>query len=311
MVLFSVVTPIPREMVPDPDTECLQFGARSKVWYMKRGSVPDLRTKKLVPNQLLTILDNYFQICVVSNYSHDYDGLCPGALVILTTLVHELSKTFHNSIQGSQDGFQLLLDGGRGCLVGMKPLCEASEGSTSLVSVEGLFSGLESRLHEGLLIVASPDHFEISVDREGLRVGHVELVEPPCKTLATGVPVKRAGDALSVQPLVGLLRDVPAVLTIRSCPREPFSVNLEPVTLEVVDDLHGADGTAGVPVHWLHRVPLVVQLRHRWLLVVVWAGANPIDLPGSGSSLLTMKLATTANHVSPRITFVRIHVVRL
>ena len=66
------------------------------------------------------------------------------------------------------------------------------------------------------------------MDVELLRVGDVELLEPPAQSLPSAVVVERSGDVLRVEPFQSACGNVSAVLgAIGTFFEVPFSVDLE------------------------------------------------------------------------------------
>ena len=231
---------------------------------------------------------------------------------MLLMFIASLHNMF-NSVEGSEDGSELLAEGGLRLVRGVEPTGEALEGSGSLISVGGLLSVFVAALDELSLVVVPPHHFQISMDVELLRVGDVELLNPAGESLAAAVSVEGAGDPLRVEPLESTDCDVSAVLFgVASLLGVPLSVDSEFGTLADCQELHSGHGTHGVPVGVLYWIAFGIdseRVGRREVLAL--AGANPVDFPRTGSPLLLMELAPSTYHFRPSISFVGVHVVIL
>ena len=71
------------------------------------------------------------------------------------TLVHESSCQF-NSVETSEDGGELLAEGGLGLFGVVEPLGETLEGSGGFICVCGLLAVLVARLDQLSLVVVPP-----------------------------------------------------------------------------------------------------------------------------------------------------------
>ena len=87
------------------------------------------------------------------------------------------------------------------------------------------------------------------MDVERFSIGNVEVLEPSTETLPSAGSIEGVENALRTEPLVSMAGYVADVLSELTGSGEPFGVDLVWFPLDGCHQLHGGEGTDGVPVN--------------------------------------------------------------